>query len=445
MSQRWNWGYRGRYGGSASAESSDRFDLYRQQEEEDAPPVHRMIAADAIRFTVVGDTETDVAGAIELWVVEPPTTTTNQAGLAAVRAALASPPPSYTRSTNATIAIQAEVAGALVVAGELWRLHHTDLPRGTTLISVPRAAVTPPASGIANYNVLPAAAKVPTVTDPVIASALRAASADSLMSSVKTLADYHTRLSTAYQATDAEIWLSSQYIRYGFEISTFEFRDNFSSNVVARLRGTKYPDQYVIAGAHYDSRARDTSDRTERAPGADDNGSGCAAVLELARVISEQKLSFEYTLILVAFSGEEQGLLGSRAYAKSLADNGAKVVAMFNSDMLGWKLPGTVPTVGMKDRYVAEWLLAAANAYTELYVPSLKVAISSSCCSDHQSFTENGFPAIGYFENQGSASDYPHYHQSTDLPEYVDPENMLLITQAMMAAAMSFAVPDLDL
>ena len=76
-------------------------------------------------------------------------------------------------------------------------------------------------------------------------------------------------------------------------------------------------------------------------------------------------------------------------------------------------------------------------------VPFVSVVFREGC-SDHQSFTENGFPAIGYFENQGSASDYPHYHQSTDLPEYVDPENMLLITRAMMAAAMSFAVPDLD-
>ena len=78
-----------------------------------------------------------------------------------------------------------------------------------------------------------------------------------------------------------------------------------------------------------------------------------------------------------------------------------------------------VPTIGMKDRFIADWLLNIANGLAEQYVPEVKVSSSSSCCSDHQSFTENGFPAIGYFENEGSASDYPHYHKSTDLPEYV--------------------------
>jgi len=159
----------------------------------------------------------------------------------------------------------------------------------------------------------------------------------------------------------------------------------------------------------------------------------------MARVIA--KIDFEYTIQLILFSGVEQGLVGSRAYAKNLADNGATVVAMFNADMLGWRLPGTVLTLGMKDRFVADWLLAIANGITEMYVPGIKVGVSSSCCSDHQSFTENGFPAIGYFENEGGASDYPHYHQSTDLPEYVDMDNVHLCSKAVLAALMTFAVP----
>lgn len=87
--------------------------------------------------------------------------------------------------------------------------------------------------------------------------------------------------------------------------------------------------------------------------------------------------------------------------------------AVFNGDMLGWTLPGTPISLGMKDRFVSEWLLSVADLITEVYVPQLTVARSASCCSDHQSFTEAGFPAIGYFENAGGASDYPHYHSET--------------------------------
>lgn len=70
---------------------------------------------------------------------------------------------------------------------------------------------------------------------------------------------------------------------------------------------------------------------------------------------------FSFSFFYFPFLHRRQGLLGSRAWAKELADTGVQVVAMFNSDMMGWKLPGTVPTLGMKDRYIADWLLNIAN------------------------------------------------------------------------------------
>jgi Zn-dependent M28 family amino/carboxypeptidase len=242
-------------------------------------------------------------------------------------------------------------------------------------------------------------------------------SADNILANIVELSDLRTRHSESAEALVAEALLASKLIQLGFEVQTFNFREGFSGNVIATIPGTKYPDEFVIAGAHYDSRGSSSADPTSRAPGADDNGSGSAHLLEVARAISESKVAFEYTVLLCWFSGEEQGLVGSRAYAKHLADTNQMVVAMFNADMLGWKLPGTSVTVGMKDRFVADWLLTIANSLAEQYVPELIVGESASCCSDHQSFTENGFPAIGYFENEGSASDYPHYHKSSDLPE----------------------------
>ena len=78
---------------------------------------------------------------------------------------------------------------------------------------------------------------------------------------------------------------------------------------------------------------------------------------------------------------------------------------------------------------------------TALYVPELAIGTSPSCCSDHQSFTENGFSAIGFFENVGNASNYPHYHSSTDELKYLDTEQMALISSAFMASTMTYLGP----
>jgi len=233
------------------------------------------------------------------------------------------------------------------------------------------------------------------------------------------------------------------YTNYGFTVTTFSWDPAHAPVVIAEKRGTTRPEEIVIVGAHYDSRSTDLYSKTQRAPGADDNGSGTANLLEFARLISYFEYKFQYTLRLCSFAGEEQGLLGSRAYAQDQKTKGAKIVAMLNGDMLGYKLPAQPITLGMKDRFVAPWLLSVANSITSLYVPQLPIGISPSCCSDHQSFTENGFSAVGFFEHQGSASDYPDYHKSTDLPGNLNFNQMVLHCSAIMANALTFAVPQL--
>merc|ERR1712146_573530 len=110
--------------------------------------------------------------------------------------------------------------------------------------------------------------------------------------------------------------------------------------------------------------------------------------------------------------------------------------------MLGWKLPTADVTIGMKDRSVTGWLVQAVNAFSALYLPQYRTGHSSSCCSDYISFFDNGYPAMGFFENAGSASDNPHYHKVTDLPEYINQENHQVLTRALIASVMSFAVPE---
>src|SRR4051794_13929045 len=105
------------------------------------------------------------------------------------------------------------------------------------------------------------------------------------------------------------------------------------TNVVATLRGDTDPDRVYVVTGHYDSRATDVLDATSDAPGADDDASGVAAVLELARVMATRRS--EATIVFAAVAGEEQGLYGSDHMAQVLRDAGADVQGMFSNDIIG--------------------------------------------------------------------------------------------------------------
>ncbi len=104
-------------------------------------------------------------------------------------------------------------------------------------------------------------------------------------------------------------------------------------DVVAIQRGTSDPDRVIVMTAHLDSRRSDVTDATGDSPGADDDGSGVAALLEAARVLSKYK--FPATLVYSADSGEEQGLYGGRIIAQYAVDHGWKVEADLNNDIVG--------------------------------------------------------------------------------------------------------------
>jgi hypothetical protein len=105
------------------------------------------------------------------------------------------------------------------------------------------------------------------------------------------------------------------------------------TNVVATLRGTTSPERVYVVTGHYDSRVTDVLDATSDAPGADDDASGVAAILELARVFATRPT--EATIIFAAVAGEEQGTFGSLFLAQQLKAAGADVQAMFSNDIVG--------------------------------------------------------------------------------------------------------------
>lgn len=111
-------------------------------------------------------------------------------------------------------------------------------------------------------------------------------------------------------------------------------RDVMIVNVVATLRGTLHPERVLLMTAHLDSRASDPNDATSDAPGASDDASGVAAVLEAARVLAAHG-PYEKTIVLAALSGEEQGLFGGAQLARLARDSGWTVEAVLNNDIIG--------------------------------------------------------------------------------------------------------------
>ncbi len=110
-------------------------------------------------------------------------------------------------------------------------------------------------------------------------------------------------------------------------------KDTEIVNVLAIKRGSKYPNRYVIMAGDIDSRVSDALNYTDDSPGANDNASGMAGVIEAARVLS--KYDFESSILLVGLSGEEQGLYGGRHLAAKAIDEGWDIVGVLNNDMIG--------------------------------------------------------------------------------------------------------------
>lgn len=262
-------------------------------------------------------------------------------------------------------------------------------------------------------------------------------------------ASWRTRHSFTTGGAEAAKWIKATVEKEagpGVECVFHEHNEGFNPNVICTFKGTTHPDELVILGAHYDSRG---SFGHVRAPGGDDDASGVSALLSLARLFHAYHLRFKHTVVLAFFSGEEQGLWGSRVYAKhlrELQDEGAKsatnastpsVLMMLQADMLGYREAGEPMQLARPDKYdtiEARWLIGNIST---LYVPDLVVGETPACCSDHQSFDQQGFVSTWVFERNGPIAD-PKYHNSGDLsdrPNY-DFDQIAAIAKVMFATVL---------
>ncbi|MDA3944218.1 MAG: M28 family peptidase [Bacteroidetes bacterium] len=273
--------------------------------------------------------------------------------------------------------------------------------------------------------------------DPFVVSLLEEVSAENITATVQQLEDYGTRNAYTSQSVEAQNWIKQELEALGLSVVLQDFSmpsGSASDNVIATLTGTKYPEEYVICGGHYDSYSNGGA-----APGADDNASGTAGVMEIARILSQY--TFDRTIIFCAFSGEEYGLYGSAAYAQAAAQLGMDIHGYFNLDMIGYLQNGSYIHTDLIYPPSAQEL---ADFYTEVagvYLPdfSIEPGMLSGGDSDHTSFNNNGYMGIFPFEDSDNYS--PYIHSSNDLvgPSYNNEEQAKVFTQASLASIVTMA------
>lgn len=184
--------------------------------------------------------------------------------------------------------------------------------------------------------------------------------------SFETRFPYQKQLETAgYLSNRLKVYIKPEFHEYEFWGVTWK-------NVLATIPGRVYPDEIVIICAHLDSKS---DKRLVYAPGADDNASGCAAILELARILS--KYSFERSIRFIFFSREESGWEGSAAYLKSIDRNKEKIVAAINLDMIAYGDDDEDIDVVTRPKYA--WLAEEIDELAHLYGFDIRKIVGDNC------------------------------------------------------------------
>lgn len=258
-----------------------------------------------------------------------------------------------------------------------------------------------------------------TTTDPSDPHTLAGqVSQDEIGATIQALEDFGSRNVRAEPHDEAMLWLADRFEALGYvvEEDTFEAAGLPATNLIARLDGQD-PSTVWIFSAHYDSTS---TDREHDAPGADDNASGVAAVLEAARLLRDVPLRHSVWFVLT--DAEEEGSLGSAHMADWLSREPVEVRGVIAPDMIGyWPLGDGDAFDILGDTASEPLVLGMAEVADELGV-AYKIWIDHDYCygDDHTMFQEAGIPALSPMDCveahnlRTSPEDTPHYHQTSD-------------------------------
>ncbi len=261
-------------------------------------------------------------------------------------------------------------------------------------------------------------------------------SVDSLYAHVQHLQDYQTRYSLADNHQEIATWVFDQFESYGFTntwMQEYPLQGTTQYNVIATIQGYMYPDIYIIVGAHYDSQSTNSSNYV-LAPGADDNASGTAGMLEMARVMKTSGYQPRCSIRFIGFSAEEGLGWGSTAYCDYAISENHDIRLMVCFDMIASNYP--VSTEFIVGPYPgSEEFCVESIRISEQYCALQPVMGTINIGSDSYIFSINDFDAVLFIERYLS----PYYHTSQDIIDHLDFEYASQIVQAALATTAVFA------
>lgn len=337
--------------------------------------------------------------------------------------------------------------------------------------------------------------KIQQAADPVVAQMIKQVSPARIETDIRKLVSFGTRNTLSAQDDPlrgigaARDWIFAEFQKISadcghcllVEKQSFEQakaaripEPTQLTNVLATLRGTTDPDRIYVVSGHYDSMCTSPTNATCDAPGANDDASGTAAVIELARVMSKHK--FDATIIFMGVPGEEQGLLGAEYFAEQALQKKMNIEAMFTNDIIGGVttlkdsphrkrvrvFSEGVPSneteqqanirrsVGGENDSPSRQLARYIKEQSDRYMKDFTVWIiyrrdRYGRGGDHIPFLQRGFAAVRLTEPD---EDYAHQHQNVrtedgnfygDTPEYVDFEYVANATRVNLIALASLA------
>jgi hypothetical protein len=247
-------------------------------------------------------------------------------------------------------------------------------------------------------------------------------------------------LATRYSRTDQAIKKATRYVYEYFQsLSLATMYDYYylsgveKRNVIAQQVGVGQPGRILMLTAHLDSYSTD-SDPYTLAPGADDNASGSAALMHIASIL--RNYQFDCTIRYALFTGEEQGLIGSYAYAQKMYNAGTNIAGVLNLDMIGYNTPGSYRSLELHTRLSNAADLQIANLFVDVvsaYQLNLYpyVLQDGESFSDHSSFWTFGYPAILAIEDWDDHT--PYYHKKGDRLSTLDMSYYAEFTRAALA------------
>jgi hypothetical protein len=241
-------------------------------------------------------------------------------------------------------------------------------------------------------------------------------------------------ITTRYTYSGVPIQKTTNYVgQYmadlGLNVEYHQWGGATYPNVIGELPGLANPDEIFIIGAHIDD--------VQGTPGADDNASGSVATLLAADIATQYQ--WGCTLRFALWTGEEQGMLGSHAYAQRSHNQGENIVGYLNLDMIAWNTPASSPTIDLvynasmpPTLQLAQLFAEVVDVYNLNLIPGLTT--SQGGWSDHSSFWQYGYTSILGMEDQGDFN--PYYHKAGDTPAHTD---LVYFTNYVKASIATFA------